>query len=273
MNVKEYIASGQLELYALGLLSEHEMFEVDAQIAKHPELEGELESIFAVNQGISEIAGIGPSRSLKGSILSEIKGENKSVQTKETFGEKLMPTIGVNKPSSWMWAAAASFTLFMVSGAMAAIFYFQLGDANALVAQYEEENQKMAETFQRTSNQYDAAIAHLDVLRKPKSKKITLKGLEMMPEGEAMVYWDPAEKKVLLDAMSMPKAPDDHIYQLWALEDGKPVDAGLFDSFEDGIAMVEMKNISNAQAFAVTIELIGGSESPTMDRMVLFASL
>lgn len=273
MNIKEYIASGQLELYALGLLTEHEMLEVDAQIASHPELEEELEAIFAVNQGISEISGIGPSNSLKENILSEIKGEKKATEKKISIEEKPMPTIGARKPSSWMWAAAASFTLFLMSGAMAAIFYFQLGDAKNLVAQYEQENQKMAETFQRTSNQYDAALAHLDVLRKPKSMKITLKGLEMMPDGEAMVYWDPTEKKVLLDAMSMPKAPDDHIYQLWALEDGKPVDAGLFDSFEDGLAMVEMKDISNAQAFAVTIEPTGGSENPTMDRMVLFAAL
>ena len=174
-----------------------------------------------------------------------------------------------------MWAAAASFTLFIVAGAMAVAFYAQLGDARELVAQYEQEKQVMAESIQRTNYQYDAAMAHLDVLRKPTSVKLKLDALghDLLPEGEAMVYWDKEENKVLLDVMSMKQAPDDHIYQLWALEDGKPVDAGIFDSLPDGSQMVEMKNIENAQAFAVTIEPSGGSVDPTLDRMVLFAAL
>ena len=55
-------------------------------------------------------------------------------------------------------------------------------------------------------------------------------------------------------------------YQLWAIIDGKPVDAGVFDTSLAGL--LKMKEIGNgAAAFAVTIEPRGGKASPTLETM------
>lgn len=70
--------------------------------------------------------------------------------------------------------------------------------------------------------------------------------------------------------MQLPVNDKSHQYQLWALVNGKPVDLGVFDVKADtaGI-LVNMKEIANAQTFAVTIEKRGGSPSPTMDQMIV----
>ena len=64
----------------------------------------------------------------------------------------------------------------------------------------------------------------------------------------------------------MPVATTGKQYQLWALVDGAPVDAGVFE-IDAGTPMIKMKNIPRAQAFAVTLEPSGGSLKPTMDQM------
>jgi len=52
-------------------------------------------------------------------------------------------------------------------------------------------------------------------------------------------------------------------YQLWAIVDGVPVDAGLLET-NAPVAFVKMKNIPKAQAFAITLENTGGNKTPTM---------
>ena len=80
----------------------------------------------------------------------------------------------------------------------------------------------------------------------------------------ATVYWNPKTNEVYLLNNSLVKTPQGKQYQLWAIIDGKPVDAGVISNC-DGVC--KMKNISNAQAFAVTLEQEGGSPTPTLTAM------
>ena len=70
----------------------------------------------------------------------------------------------------------------------------------------------------------------------------------------------------------LPKPRADKQYQLWAIVDGKPVDAGVFD-VDGGAAFVKLKNIPNAQAFAITLENKGGSASPHMDALYVMGKV
>ena len=64
----------------------------------------------------------------------------------------------------------------------------------------------------------------------------------------------------------------DKQYQLWAIIDGKPIDAGMMDIEAPG-AIHKMKSITGAQAFAVTLEKKGGSANPTMNAMYLMGNV
>lgn len=76
---------------------------------------------------------------------------------------------------------------------------------------------------------------------------------------------------MLLTSAQLPQAPEGFQYQLWAIVDGAPVDAGLLEGLED---WQNMKDISGeAVAFAITLEPEGGSASPTMEEMVVIGNV
>ena len=88
----------------------------------------------------------------------------------------------------------------------------------------------------------------------------------LAPRSSANVYWDSARSDVYLVVKNMPKLPSDQQYQLWALIDKKAKDLGVFDATDDKV-ILKMKNTQKAQAFAITIEKKGGSNSPTLEKM------
>ena len=63
----------------------------------------------------------------------------------------------------------------------------------------------------------------------------------------------------------MQQTPTGKQYQLWAIVDGKPVDAGVINNC---IGLCKMKKIDHAEAFAITLEKEGGSPTPTLNRNV-----
>ncbi|GGK87771.1 anti-sigma factor domain-containing protein [Deinococcus radiotolerans] len=73
----------------------------------------------------------------------------------------------------------------------------------------------------------------------------TLGELVRLPDGRGYLH---------LNAM----APQDRVYQLWRIEDGKPVSVGVFEG--QGIVL---PTVQAGQTVAVSVEPVGGSEQPT----------
>lgn len=100
---------------------------------------------------------------------------------------------------------------------------------------------------------------------------ITLKGVEKHPEAKATVFWNQNTKEVYLNADSLPKAPKGMQYQLWAIADGKPVNAGMYNEEKD--SKIALSKIAKAQAFAITLEKENGSDVPTMENMFVMGGV
>jgi anti-sigma-K factor RskA len=91
-------------------------------------------------------------------------------------------------------------------------------------------------------------------------------GTSNAPEALASVYWNQSSKQVYLRIQSMKDLAQENQYQLWAIIDGKPVDAGVFDAGMDGL--IKMKDIGKgATTFAITIEPRGGRPTPALETM------
>jgi len=71
----------------------------------------------------------------------------------------------------------------------------------------------------------------------------------------------------------MPIAPKGKQYQLWAMVDGQPVNAGVFplDVKVDGTS--KMLDIPKAQAFAITLEDEGGKDVPTLSELCVMGGI
>jgi anti-sigma-K factor RskA len=61
-------------------------------------------------------------------------------------------------------------------------------------------------------------------------------------------------------------------YQLWAIGDQGPIGIGLVN---EGMEMTlqQMRAVAQAGTFAITIEPKGGSESPTLDKLVVIGNV
>jgi len=58
-------------------------------------------------------------------------------------------------------------------------------------------------------------------------------------------------------------------YQMWVIQDGKPVSMGVIPDelvIQGGMTKLEMQ-VTNGQAFAISLEKTGGSPVPTMEQI------
>ena len=131
-------------------------------------------------------------------------------------------------------------------------------------------------TIEKELQQKNTALAALEqdanMMQKPGIKVAALKGTANAPQALTTIFWDSTGKDVYLLVNNLPQPASDKQYQLWALLDGKPIDLGLLEIQQNRL-LVKMKNVQNAQAFAITLEPKGGSVNPTMSAMYVVGNL
>jgi hypothetical protein len=168
-------------------------------------------------------------------------------------------TSAKNAPSIvwWKWLAAAC--IILLTGSTALNFYFYSGYKNS-------KQQYLALLNERNILQANNASfkKSLDMFDDTSMMQIDMKPMPGKEQNEAIILWDKNTKDVYIYTANMQKAPDGKQYQLWAIVDGKPVDAGMISGCA---GLCKMKKIGNPQAFAITLEKKGGSPTPTMSQL------
>jgi anti-sigma-K factor RskA len=110
----------------------------------------------------------------------------------------------------------------------------------------------------------------IGLMSNPAMAQVKMPGVPGKEASLATIYWNTQTKDVYLLQNKLPAAPAGKQYQLWAIVDGKPVDAGMLDNCT---GLCKMKNIPAAQAFAVTLEKQGGSPAPTLSDLFVMGKV
>ena len=243
MNIREYIRSGIIESYVLGMASEAERQEFEQMCAAYPEV--------AEARGAFE-------RALEEKLMQD--AQQPPVFIKDKIREQIRPVVAENgvqekaekAPVRRMnvWKRMADACLLLLAG----VGYWAY-----------TTNEK----YQELEKQFQALQQDAETLRHP-MKMVSLKGTEMAPQAHTTVFWDTTTTKdVYLLINNLPQPPSGKQYQLWAILDNKPVDLGVFDyNVQQKRLLVKMKNVQNAQAFAITLEPQGGSTTPKGEKYV-----
>lgn len=121
------------------------------------------------------------------------------------------------------------------------------------------------EGLELTAEEMQASLA---VIADPSVQKVALNSVKEDVSAAATLYWNPEEKKTYFLRNALPEEPTEAQYQLWAIVRGKPVSMGLL-ALNDDAGLQEMEGIEKADAFAITLEPLGGSVNPTLDQMVV----
>ena len=260
MNVKEYIASGIVESYVLGLASPEEMAEFERMCAAHHEVLLAREAFETQLEKHALKNGITPPVKLKSQIFSELEVEADKLRSSGPIvadpGEvERAPVVTMRW---WKYAAVAAIILFIGSAILN--FYF-LNRFNTYKDLYLTAMSDIAKERQTMQAQMAAYASSMQVLRDTNMAVVRMKGMPAYPQSMATVYWNRQSKDVFLLVNNLPRPEAGKQYQLWAIVNGQPVDAGMLNWDQAGI-VASMKNIPQAQAFAITLEDEGGHPAP-----------
>ena len=259
MNVEAYISSGILEAYALGELTGQERAEVEKNLALYPALRKELALIEETQEKLLMKAGVQPKATVKAKLFATIDTQKPEAKIVE-----------LHKPDSslsfWKMAAAASIAVALITSYLAFNYWNKWKNTENNLTELIAQNQRIAQDYNTVNKRLDGIEKDLKITNNPAFNRVVMKGTPNSPSSLASVYWNESTKEVYLSIQEMKQLAQENQYQLWAIIDGKPVDAGVFEGNLAGL--VKMKEIpAGAKTFAVTIEPRGGKTSPTLETM------
>ena len=311
MEIKDIISSGLLELYVTGLTSQSETVEVEQWADQFHEVKDELSALQLVMEEYAYSQAIQPELSIKQKIFSQLQPDHSIKQKVFSRIEEATPQNKIAQPlnttkdavvyqmsSSYKWLAAASVVLLLVSLITNYIFYnkyqsstvqyqafnkqydsivnIHQSDSNALLVAHQQiQQQKNITNPDQNSqiNQSEGISAYANIAGNKYAMPVVLKGTNHAPEALAKIYWMKNSGEVYVDATYLPQAPEGKQYQLWAIVNGQPVDAGMINTPKAIYKIQKMKSFGKVEVFAITLEKSGGSPTPTMDEMVVKAKI
>ena len=259
MSKEEFLTTGLLEKYALGLTSSEESGLVIDMMKKYPDLQNQCDGIYGCMEKYVESQAITPPSDLKQKVESTINEYEMEKALKEAM-EKA-PTKGVVMPGWSLAAIAASLIGLLAFGGMnwmeknnteneMSIISTNFEKLKTDCAQFEEKQQAMATQFA--------------FLQDPLTTHIHLRdnGFGKAPDALIVAYWNPEKDNAYLKILNLPTPPEGKEYHLWADVNQKMVNMGSFKC-EIG-KMLDIPYMANAASLNVTLEDIGEVDHPNV---------
>ncbi|MGC1516726.1 MAG: anti-sigma factor [Maribacter sp.] len=254
MDVQKYIASGILELYVAGILSDKENLEIAGYAKEYPEIEAEIEAIEASILELSRKASPGVKHSFS-ALMEKINTEVKVI-TMDRKSAPLTTYLG--------WAASVLLAIGMFW------LYQQNNALKSDVQVVEQQNDSLEQQIADTDSSLEKTKELLNTIRDKNINVIPLGGQQVSPTSYAKAYWNKEDKKVFIDAKGLPEPPEGFVYQLWSLKLSPltPTNMGLLEDFaDDEYKIFSFENPNESEAFGITLEPAGGSESPNLEQL------
>jgi len=272
MNIQEYIASGIVESVVLGLASAPEVEEMMLLRKQYPELDKAIIDFekSLEQQGLS--GTVSPPQQVKTELFNKLEpefvktgaGDVKSIEIEKRFVSS--PVI----PAFWKYVAAAALILFIANTIGSFVLYNKYQELNTAYSTLQNNYLDLQEQNKSDKERFITLYRDMHMMQDSSMAIVKMKGVAGKESNLATVYWDTRTKDVYLFTNNLPPAESGKQYQLWAMVDGKPVDAGIIGNC-DGLC--RLKNIPSAQAFAITLEKTGGSPVPTMSSLYVMGKV
>ncbi|MGI4835705.1 MAG: anti-sigma factor [Janthinobacterium lividum] len=286
---QEYIESGRLEQYVLGELAPAAQAEVENWAARFPQVRAELDALETGLGVYAEAHALAPPAAMRERVLSQVFAQIGQPAAPAAAPVAEMPTMRVSasnphvaaalaaapvasRSSGWAIAASVALLLSLVGNGL---LYSRWQQASHDLVALENDQTRVASTTQVLHRELADSRQQLHILRSPDEYRlVALAGTPAHPQAHARVLFSKREHRVYLDVQALPPLPAGKQYQLWALDKGKPVDAGMLTAATaSGERLQQMKDIASAQTFAMTIEPTGGSINPTLTTMTVMGNI
>ncbi|MBI5857946.1 MAG: anti-sigma factor [Sphingobacteriales bacterium] len=248
MDIKNYISSGIIELYVMGLCSPEEEREFEMLRQQHPELH---EAILRYESDMEK-------NMLQKGVFPGAEVDDKILQRLESLNTPFVPIKAgkaLVKKMYWLKPVAAAVLLLL---GVSLFFNYQLSKKNKL----------QAEMIKGTKN-ISLPLSDYAVITNPSITPVGMYGVGSHAICRCTMFWDKKTGKAYIMIHHLPKSSSSRDYQLWAEVDGKLVSVGIINDEIRG-RFIEVPDVpAGAVAFSVTLEKTGGSITPTVDETYL----
>ena len=281
MNVRELISSGKLEEYVAGVLPEQEMKDISALALSEPDL---AEEIRRIEDAVIEYYTV------QNEKMSEVEMEKniQSIFARSTYNNPQTPVINISDKTNFLridkWLAAAVVAGLILTSVSTILTWIQNNRMSKEISDIKSKQESLISENRQYQDSTSFYQQKFEMIKDILAKRVELDAIDKNPFTQTsntitkpghfiLLYWQPNTKKVLMVSANLPDLSPEQQYQLWGMVNGKPVDAGVFDYKNSKLTMSFQKDISNASAFAVTVEPKGGSKEPTISNLCLMGKL
>lgn len=254
MNNKEYILSGVVEQYVLGLCNEAENAEIEMLRKQDP----------ALNEAILNFEIQFEQQMMQHQTLPLSTTDDKILSGFREMGEA-SPVVAIDKSQNKLYSikrlnrlAVAATLLLGTSVVFNVIQYFK----------NESQSQELLASAQ-VKSPVSLPIADFKILQDPTITPIAMYGVGSHAICRCTMFWDKKTGNVYVMIHHLPKSNEAKDYQLWANVAGKQISVGIInDAIRD--KFIEMNNMpAGATSFIVTLEKAGGATVPTENEIYL----
>jgi anti-sigma-K factor RskA len=254
--MEELITSGNLELYITDSLPLVERDAIAALIKNNPEIQLEVEKIERTLITLGAALAPPISAQIWTNILRTTNGVRYLSQEKTTNWTAII---------GWVAAVACMVGLF-----------WTINEKNNIQDDFNTVNTQnvvLAEGRAAAQKSLEEAADVLAIVRNKEFKAISLPGNQAVaPNAFAKVYFNAKEGVAFVDASGLSEPPAGKEYQVWSLimEPLTPSSMGLINAttaISNENRVYKFENVPENQAFGITLEPKGGSESPNLSQL------
>ncbi len=254
MNIENYISSGIIEQYVLGLCSVEENNEIELLRKQEPMLnKAILEFEIAFEEKMMQGNSL-PSSATDASVLETIRALKTPVVAFKKEDPKIV-SIG------WIKLLAVAAVLLL---AVSVFYNYSLYN----------KNKEQADTIAAISKQpASLPIGDYNILKNPRITPVAMNGVGTHAVCRCTMFWDKNTGKAYVMIHHLMPSGDTKDYQLWATVNGKQVSVGMInDKIRD--RFVEVTGMpQGANEFIVTLEKAGGSATPNLEETYLMGKI
>ena len=249
MDINNYISSGIIEMYVMGLCSSEEKIEMENLRGQYPQL----------NDAILDYENHFEKNLMNNAILPGIETDHTILQSLKFLpAPDAFVTRDISKSHRTIWlkiVAVAACLLLFTSILLNYILYNKVASQQLVIKEKE--------------NYSPLPVADYNILKQRTITPVAMYGVSPHNICRCTIFWDKQTGKVYIMIHHLLPSTAQTNYQLWAMVDGKPVNVGILnDKIRD--RFIEIPNVpAAATGFIVTLEKAGGNNTPTVEETYL----
>jgi anti-sigma-K factor RskA len=250
-----------LPFYALDALTDEERELVERYVAAHPEARQQLEELSMAASALPySVDPVQPSPRSKAAVLARVAADAKvrgpAVQRESPFRRGLRFEDFFRALSLGAATVAILWAVFL----------------NLQVARLQDQVSSLNRQIAEQSDSLDRIITSLPQTDPSNVITVALRGTDIQPQVQGQLIVNPDSQSAVLVITGLPRLAEGQTYQVWLINGGAPVSAGLLAADENGQAVFLVTSeepIGSFSKLGISIEPQGGSLQPTGDIIVL----